>query len=656
MPLRTDRKSYLLPISVVLYLLTLLMLLSELDRQYYQVEKESIIKYSFRELFPHDTARLQEVSRSILLQQSPDLTVDAELEHAWRQEARGMLDGDGCVFRIRIVPRDASELVVAADNAKFERLNGFANTLFYRNFENVVSYEIAGEAGQPWVGLLSFHYTTPQHYGPITALTNRYRVWALLMVVCVTGACGLVVRKLILPVQHVVGRIDAAAGAAPRLMTAPVSMLEKAYNDLARDAILLRVAQSLRDVISAQPTLDRAELLARIPGPVQELMDYRAVLLLELAPSEDGALAVSRCVQATNGRDELDYEAVCRLHIPAPEHVAAMDGGAPLMIEAAGGCVVCDISLPEDRPRLTCLALFAQERGKVAVEMRGWQLDTAARLAVQLRETVAVFDVNRRHVRDERSRANINLARNLGHDLTNIIATSKLDILTVSKILGDGAGGMDLDARRGLLGDSVHGLLNSARLLQEIVNIYRSFSYINRPRFETVHINTLLDEIIGVFELSLPGKTVVQKHYADDIPKCTVEPRLLKLAVFNIMTNAVDALKRSSEAEGVITVTTTTDPAREGVCIALRDTGPGICNADGVSASQAEIDSIFRYGVSTRTEDGGEGLGLSWVWTIVEEFHGGKVTARNHPDGGAEFVMRIGVTDERRANDDHSDS
>jgi hypothetical protein len=42
--LRADRKNYLLPISVVLYLLTLLMLLSEQDRQYYQVEKESIIK------------------------------------------------------------------------------------------------------------------------------------------------------------------------------------------------------------------------------------------------------------------------------------------------------------------------------------------------------------------------------------------------------------------------------------------------------------------------------------------------------------------------------------------------------------------------------------------------------------------------------------
>ncbi len=655
MSLRSHRNNYLLPISFVLYLLTLLMMLSELDRQYYQVEKESIIKYNFGELFPHDTARLQELSRSILLQYGYDRAVDADLEQAWRKVAGGMLAGEGCVFRIRIVPRDGPELLVEEDHEKFERLNGVANTLFYRNFENVVSYELAGEAGRAWVGLLSFHYTTPERYGPITALTNRYRLWALLMLAFVTAAYGLVVHKLILPVRRVVSRIDAASGAAPRLMTAPASTLELAYNNLARDAILLRVAESLRDVVSAELTIDRSMLLARIPGPVRELMDYRAVLLLELVPSESGELTVSRCVQATDSGDEVDYEATCRIHLLSPKHMKALDGGTPLVIEEGGGCVVTDISLPEDRPRRTCLALCPHERGGLDGDMRGWQLETAVRLAEQLRETVAVFDVNRRHVRDERSRANINLARNLGHDLTNIIATSKLDIMTVSKILGAEANGEAFDARRRLLSDSVQGLLNSARVLQEVVNIYRSFSYINRPRFETVQISALLDEIIGVFSLSLPGNATVQKHYADGLPACSVEPRLLKLAVFNIMTNAVDALKRTGEAEGIIAVTTSVDPATGRVCVAVRDNGPGIRNADGRSATQEEIDSIFRYGVSTKAEEGGEGLGLSWVWTIVEEFHGGSVAARNHPEGGAEFTMKIGVKNERRSGDDHSD-
>jgi signal transduction histidine kinase len=647
MPSRTHRKNYLLPVTLVLYLVTLLMLLSELDRQYYQVEKESIIKYHFRELFPHDTSRLQELSRSIMLRHRSGGAGDATQEHAWRNEAARMLAGEGCVFRIRIVPKDEPELVVAADHEKFVRLNDFRNTLFYRSFENVVSYEIAGEAGEAWVGLLSFHYTTPERYAPIAALTNRYRLWALLMLAFVTSGYGLVARKLILPVRRVVSRINAASGTVPQLMTAPSSTLEKAYNNLARDAILLRVAQALRDDSVGGPAVERSALLARVPGLLVELMGYRAALLFELSPGEDGTLEVATSVQATDGSGEVNYEAACRQHMLAPATVKAMKDGVPVLSEGVADCVVCDMTQPEEeRSRLTGLALFLPARGSHDPEALAWHLETAGRLAEQLREGVAVFDLNRRHVRDERSRANINLARNLGHDLTNIIATSKLDILTVKKILGAQEGGVGSETRRRLLTDSVQGVLNNARLLQEVVNIYRSFSYINRPCFEVVQINALLDEIVGVFSLSLPVKTVVQKAYADGIPECTVEPRLLKLAVFNILTNAVDAIKRSGGSDGVITVTTSSAPALGGVCIVIRDTGGGICNADGQLASQSEIDDIFRYGVSTRTEAGGEGLGLSWVWTIVEEFHNGSVDARNHPEGGAEFVMKIGAKHE----------
>ena len=81
----------------------------------------------------------------------------------------------------------------------------------------------------------------------------------------------------------------------------------------------------------------------------------------------------------------------------------------------------------------------------------------------------------------------------------------------------------------------------------------------------------------------------------------------------------------------------------EGLTTARRDNGTGILNGEGKTATQAEIDRIFRYGVSTKKKDGGEGLGLSWVWTIVEEFHNGRVEARNHADGGAEFLLSIGT-------------
>ncbi|MDP6524072.1 MAG: HAMP domain-containing sensor histidine kinase [Kiritimatiellia bacterium] len=641
---RTLRKNYLLALSAVVYLVTLLLLLSELDRQYYQVEKESTIKYNFRTLFPHDTRPLQDVTRRILARHDAEETVDRQLEKEWRQIAQGLLSGEGCVFRIRIVPKDEAQLLVQVDNEKFDRLNGFGNTLFYRNFQNVVSYEIAGAAEKPWTGLLSFHYTTPGSYQPIVALTNRYRLWALLMFALVTAGYAVVLRKLIFPIKRVVSRIDAVSSSAPQLMPKPSSVLEKAYNDLARDAILLRLGQSIRNIAAGDPAIDRSQLLARAPRVLVQLLDYRAALVYDVSPDESGQLSVSGCVGADDGRSSRDYEAYCMQHVFIPGKI---DGLAGVRRELLADCAVCDITQPEDRPHLTFLVLFLPAKlSSFDAELREWHLETVERVAEQLRDTVAVFDMQWRHVRNERSRANINLARNLGHDLTNIIATSKLDILTATKILDAGEiDGSDAAVRRQLLSESVQGLLNNARLLQEVVNIYRSFSYINRPRFETVSINRALDEIIEVFSFSLPGKTIVRKHYDQDLPESTVEPRLLKLAVFNILSNAVDAIKLSGAGDGEITVFTSMVSGSDDVCISIRDNGMGIPNPDGQLASQAEIDKIFRYGVSTKTEEGGEGLGLSWVWTIVEEFHGGKVQARNHPDGGAEFSLLIPIRD-----------
>jgi signal transduction histidine kinase len=644
MSIRTIRKNYLLALSFVAYLVTLLLLLSETDRQYYQVEKEEIIKYNFRALFPHDTRRLQEVSRQILVQHGRQGAVDDSLETEWRGIAGQMLSGEGCVFRIRIVPRDAEELIVQRDDEKFQRLNGFSNTLFYRSFQNVVSYEIAGSGEAPWLGLLSFHYTTPGNYEPIIALTTRYRLWTLLIFAVVTTCYIFIVRRLILPTRRVVSRIDAVASSSPRVMPRPTSLLEKAYNDLARDAILLRLGQSVRNLTTENPTYDRAAILAHVPKLLVELLDYRAVVAFELSANESGSLSASSSIEATDGNGSEDYKGYCLDHVLTPD-------GIPGLVDAGrlvhGECVVCDITLEADRPHLTCLAVFlSPDTRRATPDTRQWHMETVDLLADQLRETLAAFDLHRRFIRRERSRANINLARNLGHDLTNIIATSRLDIRTVRKVLDKaGAGQAEDTGHRRLLRDAMGGLLNSTRLLQEVVNIYRSFSYINRPRFETVAINNVLDEIIDVFALSLPARTVVRRSFADGIPDCSIEPRLIKLALFNLLTNAIDAVKQNVDPErpeGVITVSTSKETGTDQVCISVRDNGTGILGADGTIASQPEIDNVFRYGVSTKTEDGGEGLGLSWVWTIVEEFHDGKVQARNHPDGGAEFLLFIG--------------
>jgi PAS domain S-box-containing protein len=69
--------------------------------------------------------------------------------------------------------------------------------------------------------------------------------------------------------------------------------------------------------------------------------------------------------------------------------------------------------------------------------------------------------------------------------------------------------------------------------------------------------------------------------------------------------------------------------------ISVRDHGPGI--------PEAELESIFESFVqSSRTKDGsgGTGLGLAICRKIMAG-HDGQISARNHPDGGAVFEMRL---------------
>ncbi|MDE0839220.1 MAG: hypothetical protein OSB41_09225, partial [Kiritimatiellae bacterium] len=355
MTLRTIRKNYLFALSLVVYLATLLMLLSELDRQYYQVEKEPLIKHSFRALFPDDTLRLQQVSGQILVQHEAEGIVDARLATEWREIVQSMLDGEGCVFQIRIVSKDAEEILVQRDDVKFRRLNGFANTLFYRNFRREASNEIVGSPGGPRRGLLSFHYTTPSQYEPIVALTNRYRLWALLIFAAITACYGAVVRHLILPTKRVVSRIDAVASAPPKIMPRPSSLLEKAYNNLARDAILLRVGQAIRSLSAENPTFDQSAVLARVPDLLIELLDYRAVLVFDLSPDKAGHVLVSGCAEANDGSASQDHRDHSLDHVLTPDTLKEL-GDAGRVV--SGEYVVCEISGPDERPHRTCLAVL----------------------------------------------------------------------------------------------------------------------------------------------------------------------------------------------------------------------------------------------------------------------------------------------------------
>jgi signal transduction histidine kinase len=287
-----------------------------------------------------------------------------------------------------------------------------------------------------------------------------------------------------------------------------------------------------------------------------------------------------------------------------------------------------------------------------------WEIVTAGRVLTSIEALLAHFALLRDQLARERSEANVSLARNLGHDLTNVIATTKLDVGALATIAEQGPDRLGQSGRWELLEETVDSLRNNVSAMQEVVNIYRSFSYLRRPKFEECDVHTLVAEVADVLLLSTsldveidlsgaPNATTVGAGAEPVLAE--IEPRLLKLALFNLLTNSLEALKRRDTLPP-------DDPARAGAArprIAIRaeaagercrlvveDNGTGFRDAEGALLTEAALDKVFHLGFTTKSAEG-EGLGLNWVWTIVHDIHGGAIHPEQATPGGARFVLEL---------------
>ncbi len=112
-----------------------------------------------------------------------------------------------------------------------------------------------------------------------------------------------------------------------------------------------------------------------------------------------------------------------------------------------------------------------------------------------------------------------------------------------------------------------------------------------------------------------------------DTPPVRINPGELQQVVINLVTNAAQAMKTPGH------LTLTTRPAlsngRPGAVLIVADTGPGI--------PKDELSLVFDPFFTTKQGEG-TGLGLSVSQTLIQQA-GGRITARNRAEGGAEFTV-----------------
>jgi signal transduction histidine kinase len=155
----------------------------------------------------------------------------------------------------------------------------------------------------------------------------------------------------------------------------------------------------------------------------------------------------------------------------------------------------------------------------------------------------------------------------------------------------------------------------------------------DRLRTEPVAVEDLFKRVADRHQPSLRDRNItLQFETAAATPRIRGDAARLEQALQNVAANAI---RHTPEGGRVVLAAS---PVPDGVLITVSDTGPGI--------PEEHLPRVFdRFYKVDAARSGtqipsGSGLGLSIVRAIIER-HGGSIVARNAPEGGAVFELRL---------------
>jgi signal transduction histidine kinase/ActR/RegA family two-component response regulator len=219
----------------------------------------------------------------------------------------------------------------------------------------------------------------------------------------------------------------------------------------------------------------------------------------------------------------------------------------------------------------------------------------------------------------------------LAHELRNPLGT----IRTATHILEQSGMTADQSAyQRTVIGRQTVSL---ARLIDDLLDASRVTSGKLRLRLETVDLNHLVENTVGSLETTARAEGIrVRFHAASESVPVQGDGRRLEQIVANLLRNAISF----TPAGGEIRLSVSRD---EGVAV-LRVTD------SGVGMEPAMVADVFNLVSPSHPPgerpQGGLGIGLTLVRTLVEMHHGQITASSPGPGQGSEFVVRLPLAKE----------
>jgi len=165
----------------------------------------------------------------------------------------------------------------------------------------------------------------------------------------------------------------------------------------------------------------------------------------------------------------------------------------------------------------------------------------------------------------------------------------------------------------------------------EVIRRLRSLLKKNKPTFEPLDINALINDTVKLIITHITVKNKVVKFKLESgLPLIQGDRIQLQQVLLNLISNSLEAMEGSSDSREVLISTSRKDTGT--IMVQVKDAGCGI--------PAENMKKLFAHFFTSKPD--GLGMGLSISRSIVEA-HGGCLEAENNPDRGATFYFTIPI-------------
>ncbi len=243
--------------------------------------------------------------------------------------------------------------------------------------------------------------------------------------------------------------------------------------------------------------------------------------------------------------------------------------------------------------------------------------------------TVLVFEDVTPLIRAQRVAAWRDVARRLAHEIKNPLTPIQLCAERMRRHFAAAP-----PNARALAEECTATIISEVESLKALVDEFAQFARMPAPRAVPGSLHALLDETLALYD-GLFRAIRIEREYAPELPPVRLDAEQIKRVVINLVDNAVEAIgameqEGAAPAPGLITLSTSHDPANGVVRLVIADNGPGI--------SAADREKLFMPYYSTKRR--GSGLGLAIVRRIIIE-HGGSIEVSDNTPRGTKFTIEL---------------